>query len=155
MTSNIGSRQVKDFGRGIGFGAYDRSGDNDYAKGVVQKALKNAFAPEFLNRVDEVVMFNSLSKEDMGKIIDIELRGLFKRVEELGVKVDVTPEAKAFLVEKGYDPQYGARPLKRAIQKYLEDELAEVFIKGVKEGMAFRVEVDKEGNKLTVVPVEA
>lgn len=152
MTSNIGSRQVKDFGRGIGFGAYDRTGDNDYTRGVVQKALKNAFSPEFLNRIDEVIMFNSLSREDMGKIIDIELRGLFKRVEEQGVKLEITPEAKTFMVEKGYDPQYGARPLKRAIQRYLEDELAEVFIKGVKEGMTFRVEVDKEHEKLNIVP---
>ena len=138
MTSNIGSRQVKDFGRGIGFGSHDRSGDNSYVAGVVQKALKNTFSPEFLNRIDDVIMFNSLSKEDMGKIIDIELKGLMRRVAELGAKVEVTAEAKAFLVEKGYDPQYGARPLKRAIQKYLEDELAEVFIKGVMEGVAFR-----------------
>ena len=95
-------------------------------------------------------MFNSLSKEDMGKIIDIELKGLMRRVAELGAKVEVTAEAKAFLVEKGYDPQYGARPLKRAIQKYLEDELAEVFIKGVMEGVAFRTEVDREHDKLVV-----
>lgn len=150
MTSNIGSRQVKDFGRGIGFGSHDRSGDNSYVAGVVQKALKNTFSPEFLNRIDDVIMFNSLSKEDMGKIIDIELKGLMRRVAELGAKVEVTAEAKAFLVEKGYDPQYGARPLKRAIQKYLEDELAEVFIKGVMEGVAFRTEVDREHGKLVV-----
>ena len=149
MTSNIGSRQVKDFGRGIGFGSHDRSGDNAYVAGVVQKALKNTFSPEFLNRIDDVVMFNSLSKEDMGKIIDIELKGLMRRVDEMGARVEITPEAKAFLVEKGYDPQYGARPLKRAIQRYVEDELAEVFIKGVKEGMAFVMDVDKERDKLS------
>ena len=150
MTSNIGSRQVKDFGRGIGFGSQDRSGDNSYVNSVVQKALKNTFSPEFLNRIDEVIMFNSLSKEDMGKIIDIELKGLMKRVADLGASIEITPEAKLFLVGKGYDPQYGARPLKRAIQKYLEDELAEVFIKGVREGMVFCVDVDKEQDKLVV-----
>ena len=112
--------------------------------------MKNTFSPEFLNRIDDVIMFNSLSKEDMGKIIDIELKGLMRRVAELGAKVEVTAEAKAFLVEKGYDPQYGARPLKRAIQKYLEDELAEVFIKGGMEGVAFRTEVDREHDKLVV-----
>lgn len=152
MTSNIGSRQLKDFGRGIGFGVGDRSKDNDYARGVVQKALKNTFAPEFLNRIDDVIIFNSLSKEDLHKIIDIELAGLIKRVKELGYSVKISDGAKEFLTEKGYDPQFGARPLKRAIQKYLEDALAEVIIKGtVQEGGVLEVDCDKEQDKVIIV----
>ena len=151
MTSNIGSRQLKDFGRGIGFMAADKTNDNDYAKSVVQKALKSAFSPEFLNRIDDVIVFNPLSKEDIHKIIDIELKGLLKRVGELGYHIQVSDAAKEFLTEKGYDPQYGARPLKRAIQKYLEDELAEVIIKGdLPEGGTLYVDCDKENDKLKV-----
>lgn len=151
MTSNIGSRQLKDFGRGIGFGREDQSTDSDYAKGVVQKALKTAFAPEFLNRIDDVIIFNALTKENIHQIIDIELKGLMKRVKDLGYSVKVSDAAKEFLTEKGYDPQYGARPLKRAIQKYLEDELAEVIIKGnVPEGEVLEVDCDKEHDKVVV-----
>ena len=151
MTSNIGSRQLKDFGRGIGFMANDRTGDNDYAKSVVQKALKSAFSPEFLNRIDDVIIFNPLSKEDIHKIIDIELKGLMKRIGELGFRVHVSDEAKNFLTEKGYDPQYGARPLKRAIQKYLEDEMAEVIIKGdITEGSTLELDCDEEKDKLLI-----
>lgn len=150
MTSNIGSRQLKDFGRGIGFVSADTA-NGDYTKNVVQKALKNAFSPEFLNRIDDVIIFNSLSKEDIHRIIDIELKGLLKRVNELGYQVEVSEAAKNFLTEKGFDPEYGARPLKRAIQKYLEDELAEVIIKGeVSEGGILRVECDKENDKLVI-----
>lgn len=149
MTSNIGSRQLKDFGRGIGFGREDRTTDSDYAKGVVQKALKTAFAPEFLNRIDDVIIFNALTKENIHQIIDIELKGLMKRVKDLGYSVKISDAAKEFLTEKGYDPQYGARPLKRAIQKYLEDELAEVIIKGnVPEGEILEVDCDKEHDKV-------
>lgn len=151
MTSNIGSRQLKDFGRGVGFVAAGREGDDDYAKSVVQKALKSAFSPEFLNRIDDVIIFNSLNKADLYRIIDIELKGLLKRVGELGYQVHVSEAAREFLTEKGYDPQYGARPLKRAIQKYLEDELAEVIIKGeTPEGSTLEVDCDKEKNKLVV-----
>lgn len=151
MTSNIGSRQLKDFGRGIGFGREERVSDKEYARGVVQKALKTAFAPEFLNRIDDVIIFNALMKEDIHKIIDIELKGLMKRVGDLGYAVEVSDEAREFLTEKGYDPQYGARPLKRAIQKYLEDELAEVIIKGtVPEGGILKVDCDKEHDKVVV-----
>ncbi len=151
MTSNIGSRQLKDFGRGIGFGREDRTTDSDYAKGVVQKALKTAFAPEFLNRIDDVIIFNALTKENIHQIIDIELKGLMKRVKDLGYSVKISDAAKEFLTEKGYDPQYGARPLKRAIQKYLEDELAEVIIKGnVPEGEILEVDCDKEHDKVIV-----
>jgi len=150
MTSNIGSRQLKDFGRGIGFGSQDMTDNGDYAKGIVQKALKNAFSPEFLNRIDDIVMFNSLSKEDIYKIIDIELKGLFKRVNDLGLVITISKEAKDFIIEKGYDPQYGARPLKRAIQKYLEDELAEVIIKGVAESTELDVEYNKADDKIII-----
>lgn len=151
MTSNIGSRQLKDFGRGIGFGREDRTTDSDYAKGVVQKALKTAFAPEFLNRIDDVIIFNALTKENIHQIIDIELKGLMKRVKDLGYSVKISDAAKEFLTEKGYDPQYGARPLKRAIQKYLENELAEVIIKGnVPEGEILEVDCDKEHDKVIV-----
>ncbi len=152
MTSNIGSRQLKDFGRGIGFGVGDRSKDSNYARGVVEKALKNTFAPEFLNRIDDVIVFNSLSKENIHRIIDIELAGLMKRVKDLGYSVRISDAAKEFLTEKGYDPQFGARPLKRAIQKYLEDALAEVIIKGtVPEGGILEVDCDKEHDKVVVM----
>lgn len=151
MTSNIGSRQLKDFGRGIGFGREERISDKEYARGVVQKALKTAFAPEFLNRIDDVIIFNALTKENIHQIINIELKGLMKRVGDLGYTVEISDEAREFLTEKGYDPQYGARPLKRAIQKYLEDQLAEVIIKGtVPEGGILKVDCDKEHDKVIV-----
>ena len=126
MTSNIGSRQLKDFGSGIGF----TSGkvDQEYGHSVLQKALNKAFSPEFLNRIDDIIMFDSLSREAIFKIIDIELAGFYRRLETLGYKLTITEEAKNFIADKGYDRQYGARPLKRAIQKYLEDELAELII---------------------------
>ena len=127
MTSNIGSRQLKDFGSGIGF-ASPSSNDKDYSQSVLRKALNKAFAPEFLNRIDDVIMFDPLSKEAIFKIIDIELAGFNKRVKELGYTLTITDEAKNFIAEKGYDANYGARPLKRSIQKYLEDKLAELII---------------------------
>lgn len=151
MTSNVGSRQLKDFGRGIGFVNRDGSNDNEYARSVVQKALKSTFSPEFLNRIDDVVIFNSLTKENIHEIIDIELKSLLKRVNELGYSVKVSDRAKEFLTDKGFDPQYGARPLKRAIQKYLEDELAEVIIKGgVPEGGILEVDYIPEQEKILV-----
>ena len=151
MTSNIGSRQLKDFGQGVGFNTgTSKISRDDINKGIIQKALKRAFAPEFLNRVDDVVMFNSLDKEDIFKIIDIELKGLFSRVNILGYKIKLTPEAKDFVAEKGYDIQFGARPLKRAIQKYIEDPMAEVIIQAdIKEGDTISVGFDKEKEELT------
>ena len=136
MTSNIGSRQLKDFGAGVGFNtASKKSGKASYAKGVIENALKKAFAPEFLNRIDDVVIFDSLERDDIHKIIDIELLSLFARVDKLGYTIEVTEKAKDFIVEKGWDEQYGARPLKRAIQKFIEDSLAEEIIKSkVSEG---------------------
>jgi ATP-dependent Clp protease ATP-binding subunit ClpC len=150
MTSNIGTRQLKDFGRGIGFNANSSSvDDKELSRSVIQKALNRAFAPEFLNRVDDIVMFDQLDKEAIHKIIDIELRGFYKRVENLGYQLNITDKAKEFIASKGYDVQFGARPLKRAIQKYLEDELAEMIIKAnVKEGEAIAVDFDQENQKI-------
>lgn len=145
MTSNIGTRELKDFGRGVGFSQAQRTSDQDHTRSVIEKALKRAFSPEFLNRIDDVVVFHNLQKEDIFEIIDIELKGLYSRVEALGYKLEITDEAKDFIAEKGFDIQYGARPLKRAIQKYLEDEMAEVIIQaGLTPGHTIRVELDKE-----------
>ncbi len=126
MTSNIGTRQLKDFGSGVGFATHIN--DKDYSHGVIQKALNKAFAPEFLNRIDDIVMFDSLDKEAIFKIIGIELRGFLGRMEKLGYSFEISESAKDYIATKGYDQQYGARPLKRAIQKYLEDPLAELII---------------------------
>lgn len=145
MTSNIGTRQLKDFGTGVGFNTSNRQAqNNEYAKGVIQNALKKTFAPEFLNRIDDVVLFNTLSKEDISMIIDIELKGFFDRIIVLGYKINITPEVRDFIIEKGYDIQFGARPLKRAIQKYLEDPLAETLIRGeLKQGDTIIVGLDE------------
>lgn len=126
MTSNIGTRQLKEFGSGIGFNTPQV--DSEYSHGVLQKALNKAFSPEFLNRIDDIVMFDSLSRDAIFKIIDIELAGFYKRISSLGYKLTLSDEAKDFIADKGYDSRYGARPLKRAIQKYLEDALAEMII---------------------------
>jgi ATP-dependent Clp protease ATP-binding subunit ClpC len=151
MTSNIGTRELKDFGRGVGFTPVSASKtDNEFARGVIEKALKKAFAPEFLNRIDDVVIFNNLEKSHIHSIIDIELAGLYARVESLGYKLVLSDEAKDFIAAKGYDIQYGARPLKRAIQKYLEDEMAEVIIQAsVSTGDIIEVDIDKETEKIT------
>jgi ATP-dependent Clp protease ATP-binding subunit ClpC len=152
MTSNIGSRQLKDFGSGVGFNTQaKRSGKTTYAQGVIENALKKAFAPEFLNRIDDVVVFNSLERDDIHKIIDIELKGLYGRIHQLGYKVRVTEKAKDFLVEKGWDPHFGARPLKRSIQKYIEDELAEEIIKTkLGEGDTIVIDYSKTAAKITI-----
>ena len=127
MTSNVGSRQLKDFGAGVGFNTENVS--KEQAHGVISKALNRAFSPEFLNRVDDIIMFDQLNKEAIFKIIDIELKDFFQRIEKLGFSLRISDEAKNFIAEKGYDKNFGARPLKRAIQKYLEDELAELMLK--------------------------
>lgn len=152
MTSNIGTRQLKEFGTGVGFSTKMKEENaNEIAKGIIQKALKNTFAPEFLNRIDDVVMFNQLTQEDIHKIIDIELIGLYGRVELLGYKLKITEEAKNFIAKKGYDVQYGARPLKRAIQKYLEDEMAEVILKAqIINGDRIVVKLDEKAEKIKV-----
>jgi ATP-dependent Clp protease ATP-binding subunit ClpC len=152
MTSNIGARQLKDFGQGVGFGTQaKKDSTEDHSKGVVENALKKAFAPEFLNRIDDVIMFNSLGKEEIHKIIDIELAKLYGRLNGLGYNVQITEDAKNYIEEKGYDAQYGARPLKRAIQKYVEDPLAEEIIKtSPSEGDIIEVAFDKEKNEVFV-----
>ena len=151
MTSNIGTRQLKDFGRGVGFNTQMAGEpDKDFSRSVIQKALNKAFAPEFLNRVDDIIMFDQLDKAAIHKIIDIELQGLYQRVSNLGYELSITDEAKDFIATKGYDVQFGARPLKRAIQKYLEDEMAEMIIRAsVGEGDTIIVDFDKEEQKIT------
>jgi ATPases with chaperone activity, ATP-binding subunit len=151
MTSNIGVRQLKDFGAGVGFATQARLANEEKEhKAVIEKALKRTFSPEFLNRIDDVVIFNSLTQEDIFKIIDISMKGVLKRVENLGYKLELSEEAKTFLAEKGYDQQFGARPLHRAIQKYLEDPLAEEILNtNVKPGDLLIVELDKDNDKLT------
>jgi len=149
MTSNIGSRQIQDFGRGVGFSSKEI--DEDRNKSIIQKAMKKAFAPEFLNRIDDVVLFNSLKIEDIHKIIDIELDGLYKRVEDLGYKLKISKDAKDYIAKKGYDRKFGARPLKRAIQKYLEDEMAEVIIEAsISEGDEIQIKYDKKEEKIKI-----
>jgi ATP-dependent Clp protease ATP-binding subunit ClpC len=146
MTSNVGARQVKDFGRGLGFEtASQKSQSKEIEKGVIQKELKKTFSPEFLNRIDDIVVFNNLEKNDIRKIVDIELVHLIKRVNQLGYEIEISESAKDFLSEKGYDSKYGARPLNRAIQKHLEDLLAENVVNNyIKEGD--KVMIDKNGD---------
>ena len=147
MTSNIGTRQLKDFGSGVGFAT--RPQNKEYEHSVIQKALNKAFAPEFLNRVDDIVMFDSLDKEAIYKIIDIELAGFYKRIDTLGYKLEITERAKSFISDKGYDREYGARPLKRAIQKYLEDALAELIIDAsINVGDTILVDLNEDGTDI-------
>ena len=158
MTSNIGSRQLKEFGQGVGFGTEaKRNSANEYSHTVIENALKRTFAPEFLNRIDDVVMFNSLKREDIHKIIDIELRNIFKRVEEMGYTLELTDKAKDFIADKGWDDQFGARPLKRAIQKYVEDALAEELIMNpMGPGSKINIDLDEGAQEIKVhlIPTE-
>ena len=130
MTSNVGTRELKDFGAGIGFAKDERAGDKKYSRDVIQKALNKRFAPEFINRIDEIINFDQLGKEAIIEIVDLELEQIVRRVTELGYKIEMTAEAKSFLADKGYDIQYGARPLKRALQNYVEDEISELLLNG-------------------------
>jgi ATP-dependent Clp protease ATP-binding subunit ClpC len=152
MTSNIGVRDLKDFGTGIGFAsASKRENEEEAMKSTIQNALKRAFSPEFLNRLDDVIVFNSLQREHIHKIIDITLKKLFDRIIQLGYHVELTDKAKDFLAEKGYDHQFGARPLNRAIQKYLEDPVAEEILKGeVEEGGTILADYEGTGDVLTI-----
>lgn len=152
MTSNIGSRDLKDFGTGVGFRTGAKEAQSDaLSKGVIQNALKKAFAPEFLNRIDDVIMFNSLSKDDIFKIIDIEMEGFIKRLEQNGYKLKIDKPAKDFIADKGFDANFGARPLKRAIQKYLEDPLAEEIINAnLEEGDTINVTFDKPKEEIKI-----
>jgi ATP-dependent Clp protease ATP-binding subunit ClpC len=153
MTSNIGARQLKDFGQGVGFSTTAKADQADtHSRGVIESALKKAFAPEFLNRIDDVVVFNSLGKEEIFKIIDIELKSLFGRISDLGYQIQLTDAAKEFIAEKGYDSNFGARPLKRAIQKYLEDPIAEEILKGdLHEGDTLEIDLDAETKELKIL----
>jgi len=157
MTSNIGTRQLKDFGSGVGFATRDAAKEKEHTESVIQKALNKAFAPEFLNRVDDIVMFDPLDRDAIFKIIDIELRGFRNRLQIMGYTLDISQEAKEFIATKGYDQQYGARPLKRSIQKYLEDPLAELIINSeLSAGDTIKVDYDKESDRIltSVVKME-
>lgn len=151
MTSNIGTRQLKDFGRGVGFATQSRLDDKEFSRSVIQKALNKFFAPEFLNRVDELVTFDQLSLDAIIQIVDIELKGLCQRVQNIGYSLAIDEEAKKFIATKGYDIQYGARPLKRAIQTLLEDPLSEMIITSdLHEGDIIKVTLNSEMNSLDI-----
>lgn len=154
MTSNIGTRQLKDFGRGVGFSAQNRADDKEYSRGVIQKALNKSFAPEFVNRIDEIITFDQLSLDAIKQIIDIELKGLYTRIETLGYKMELSDEAKSFIATKGYDVQFGARPLKRAIQNYLEDGLSELIVSSeLQQGDVIQVSLKEGGEELEMKKV--
>ncbi len=153
MTSNIGARQLADFGTGVGFGTAAQSAQKeDNSKVVIQNALRKAFSPEFLNRIDDMIMFKSLTRDGIHSIIDLELAKLYGRINNLGYQIELTEKAKDFICEKGYDEKYGARPLKRAIQKYIEDPLAEEIVKStMKEGDLIALDLEDGKEVLTVV----
>jgi ATP-dependent Clp protease ATP-binding subunit ClpC len=150
MTSNIGARQVKDFGTGLGFEtASQKAQTSDIEKGVIEKELKKTFSPEFLNRVDDIVIFNALEKQDIRVIVDIELEKFITRVEKIGYKLNVSDAAKDFIAEKGFDSKYGARPLNRAIQKHIEDLVAEHVVGNtIKEGDLVSIDKNKKEDAL-------
>ena len=152
MTSNVGARQLKDFGQGVGFGTAAKIAQaDDNSRSVIENALKKTFAPEFLNRIDDVIVFNPLEKEHINLIIEIELKKLFGRVSELGYTLNLSDKAKAFIADKGFDKQFGARPLKRAIQKYVEDALAEEIITSkIASGDEIFMDLDETAQELTV-----
>ncbi|MBQ1700405.1 MAG: ATP-dependent Clp protease ATP-binding subunit, partial [Prevotella sp.] len=156
MTSNAGTRQLKEFGRGIGFSSNGTMGlsiddkDKEYARSIIQKSLSKQFAPEFLNRLDEIITFDQLDLDSIMKIIDIELAGLFKRIDNLGYHLEITDVAKEFVAKKGYDVQFGARPLKRAIQNYIEDGVCECILGGdFKTGETIYIDKHPEKEELT------
>jgi ATP-dependent Clp protease ATP-binding subunit ClpC len=154
MTSNIGTRKLKEFGTGVGFGTKARKGNKaDDSMKVIQDSLKKHFAPEFLNRLDDVIIFNSLEKEDIQQIIGIEIEKLQARITKLGYKIKINKAATEFLVEKGFDPDYGARPLKRAIQKYVEDPVAEEMVKNpdIAENSTISISTTGKGEDIEIV----
>ena len=156
MTSNVGTRELKDFGTGVGFTKDQRAGDKEYSRSVIQKALNKRFAPEFINRIDEIINFDQLGLDAIVNIVDLELTQIVKRVQELGYSINVTPEAKQYLASKGYDIQYGARPLKRALQTYVEDEISELLLCGsLKEGDNIVVTVEEEKLKFNIEQPQA
>jgi ATP-dependent Clp protease ATP-binding subunit ClpC len=153
MTSNTGSRQLKEFGTGVGFSTKNKeSKSTEETNSVIEKELKKKFAPEFLNRIDDVVMFNSLNKEDINKIIDIELGGLVERVKKMEFELEITEGASEYIATQGFDPEYGARPLKRAIQKYVEDVLTEEIIQqNPEKNSKLLLDYNKEDDNMFVV----
>ena len=154
MTSNIGTRQLKEFGKGIGFAAQVRTDDKEYSRSVITKALNKSFAPEFINRLDEIITFDQLDLDALTRIIDIELKGLYSRVKNIGYKLVIDEDAKKFVATKGYDVQFGARPLKRAIQNNLEDGISELILGSeMAAGDTIKVSYDKEKD-LIVMTVE-
>ena len=156
MTSNVGTRELKDFGTGVGFTKDQRAGDKEYSRSVIQKALNKRFAPEFINRIDEIINFDQLGLDAIVNIVDLELTQIVKRVQKLGYSINVTPEAKQYLAGKGYDIQYGARPLKRALQTYVEDEISELLLCGsLKEGDNIVVTVEEEKLKFNIEKPQA
>ena len=155
MTSNAGTRQLKDFGRGVGFNSTSGTGlalneqDKEHARSIVQKALSKQFSPEFLNRLDEIITFDQLDLEAIKQIIDIELRGLYNRIEQIGYSIDLSEEAKEFVATKGYDVQFGARPLKRAIQNYIEDGVSDLIVNGdLQPGATIHINLHENKNEL-------
>ena len=157
MTSNIGARQLKDFGQGVGFGTSAKiSQADENSKSIIENALKKAFSPEFLNRIDDVIVFNALEKEDINLIIEIELKKLYARIKDLGYELNLSDTAKAFIADKGFDKQFGARPLKRAIQKYVEDALAEEIITSkIGNGDEIFMDLDETTQELVVKVTKA
>jgi ATP-dependent Clp protease ATP-binding subunit ClpC len=156
MTSNVGARQLKDFGQGVGFGTAAKIAQADEnSKSIIENALKKTFAPEFLNRIDDVIVFNALEKVDIDHIIELELVKLYARIKELGYNLTLSDNAKAFIAEKGFDKQFGARPLKRAIQKYVEDSLAEEIISSkIEGGDEIFMDIEEGGKELNVKVVK-
>ena len=157
MTSNAGTRQLKDFGRGVGFSAVGSNGlmlneeDKEHARSIVQKALSKQFSPEFLNRLDEIITFDQLDLEAIKKIIDIELKGLYQRIEQIGYKIDLSEEAKEFVASKGYDVQFGARPLMRAIQNHIEDGVSDLIVNGnLEPGATIHITLHENKNELAI-----
>ena len=151
MTSNVGSRQLKEFGKGIGFNAISRKDDEEHSNDIIRKALEKTFAPEFINRLDDIIPFKQLNHEDLVKITEIELNGLFGRISNLGYNISITERAKSLIARKGEDTQYGARPIKRAIQNNIEDKLAEYLVETeLCEGCRISVDTDEEEKEIVI-----
>ena len=156
MTSNVGARDVQDFGAGIGFETKSRADNiNENLNSTIDKALQRTFNPEFINRLDDIIIFNSLTKDELYKIIDINLKKLYSKADEIGYSIDLTDKAKDFIIDKGYNPKYGARPLERAIQKHIEDVLAEEILSGkVKKGDLVLADYDKKSKAIKITKLD-
>jgi ATP-dependent Clp protease ATP-binding subunit ClpC len=157
MTSNVGAKELKDFGAGVGFQTGAKTAQSfDYMKSTLEGAMRKVFRPEFLNRIDDVIIFKPLEKEHILKIVDLTLNHVVKRIEALGLKIEITDEVKGFLAEKGYDAQYGARPLNRAVQKYIEDPVADEILKAQAENTGtLKLTLDAEAQKIVIEHIAA